>query len=565
MLNRILKERFDEAQQIAQLGFWEWDIIQNRLKWSEEIYALFGLEKKNPLLSYESFLGFVHPEDRKSVTEAVDKALNGGETYDIRHRIVTADNALKVLRERGRVMFDEFERPIYMLGTVQDVSETVAKEKRLQKALDDARMFRTILDKSNDAIYITDPKSGRFFDFNDRAMSMLGYIRKELLACNVTDIEQKFDDIGAWIAHVKKLQKDQTVIAEGVHRRKDGSTFPIEASVSIFTNHESYIVSIIRDITERKRAEEKIKRNQFELEELVEERTRELEEVNRKLESYIRVVDNHVLTSSTDAKGVITYVSDAFSKATGFTRQELLGKRHNIVRHPDMPDSVFKTMWQTITAGKVWQGELKNRCKDGSELWVSTLIEPVFDATGTISGYMAIRHDIGDKKRIEELSVTDPLTGVYNRRFFYEMMEKALRRSARYGSRLCFAMIDIDNFKSYNDTYGHQAGDKALVDVSNTIQSRLRRADDYLFRLGGEEFGILCNCKNSSDIKEYSEGIRRDVEVLHIKHGEGFVTISMGISLIVPDKNTTVDMIVEKADKALYEAKAQGRNRVVIV
>jgi PAS domain S-box-containing protein len=114
------------------------------------------------------------------------------------------------------------------------------------------------------------------------------------------------------------------------------------------------------------------------------------------------VIDKYIISSSTDLKGVITDVSDAFCKISGYKRDELIGKPHNIIRHPDMPKSAFRDMWDTISKGKTWNGEVKNLKKDGGYYWVYANIEPLFDRYGKIEGYVAIRLDITDSVHLEE-------------------------------------------------------------------------------------------------------------------------------------------------------------------
>ena len=397
---------------------------------------------------------------------------------------------------------------------------------------------------------------------------MLGYTRQELLSLRVRDIEATCHDDCDWERYLRRLQNGRSLVTEGVHRRKEGKTFPVESSISLSKNGANRVVAIVRDITERKAVEAELKLHHERLEMLVEKRTGELRKLNEELETYIRVVDNNVLTSSTDVNGIITYVSDAFCKTSGYTETELLGNRHSLLRHPDMPAELFVEMWETITGGVSWHGELKNRRKDGSDIWIKMTIEPNFDNTGAITGYTAIRHDISDKKHIEALTRTDPLTGIYNRRFFYEIMDKELRRTVRYGGRLCFAMIDIDFFKNYNDTYGHLEGDKVLVAVTEKMKSLMRRGDDYLFRLGGEEFGIVCHCPDEGALHTYADTIRGAIEGMRIAHEANdvsdYVTISMGMTIIPPEHLVTLDEVYEKADSALYRAKENGRNRIVL-
>ena len=143
----------------------------------------------------------------------------------------------------------------------------------------------------------------------------------------------------------------------------------------------------------RERDNEKI---QDELEKKVEERTISLENSNVILNQYKKAVDASAIFSKTNHKGVITYINEEFVKTSQYSKEELIGKRHNIIRHPDMPDSIFKDLWKTITAKKIWKGQIKNRAKDGSAYYVSSTIVPILNYENEIEEFLAIRLDITD-------------------------------------------------------------------------------------------------------------------------------------------------------------------------
>ena len=294
----------------------------------------------------------------------------------------------------------------------------------------------------------------------------------------------------------------------------------------------------------------------------------QLEEANAKLNEYLRIINQNVLTSSTDLKGIITSASEAFCRMSGYSLEEMIGQNHNICRHPDTPKAFFAEMWQTLHAGKVWQGEMKNIPRDGSEYWAKTIISPTKDQEGNIVGYTAIREDITDKKIIEQLSITDAMTGLFNRRHFNLIMDQEFRRFKRDRQSLVFLIFDVDNFKLYNDTYGHQQGDKALTFIGNSLQQYLHRGEDYGFRLGGEEFGIITRGMSPEEAFTFADKYRLVIEEAHIIHEKNdtspLLTISMGGIVVTPDCTDSIEQIVKKADDALYQAKAMGRNQVQI-
>ena len=130
--------------------------------------------------------------------------------------------------------------------------------------------------------------------------------------------------------------------------------------------------------------------------------SKSIKEVELALNKSIEVVDKYVIMSRTNARGIITSVSSAFCKISGYTRHELIGSSHNIIRHPDMPNELFQNLWETISSGFVWEGEIKNRKKNGEFYWVQTTIHPNFDNMGKIVSFDAIRQDISSQKRLEK-------------------------------------------------------------------------------------------------------------------------------------------------------------------
>jgi diguanylate cyclase (GGDEF)-like protein/PAS domain S-box-containing protein len=290
------------------------------------------------------------------------------------------------------------------------------------------------------------------------------------------------------------------------------------------------------------------------------------------LQEYITIIEKNILTSKTDTNGKIIYVSEAFADISGYKKEELLGKNHNLIRHPDTSDATFEDMWKTITSGRVWHGEYKNRKKDGGFYWVSAIISPDFDYKDQIVGYTAVRYDITDKKKVEELSITDQLTQLYNRRHFNEVLPLEMKRAIRHELYLAFAMLDVDHFKQYNDTYGHQMGDRVLEGIGKRLKVVMERSEDIVFRLGGEEFGVLFNVADEDGLKRVLEKLRASIEDLEIEHSKNsaspYVTASFGCLLVdfSQEKNRTLteDEVYRLADEELYKAKEGGRNQFAL-
>lgn len=288
---------------------------------------------------------------------------------------------------------------------------------------------------------------------------------------------------------------------------------------------------------------------------------------NSVLTEYVDLIDENIITSVCDVEGKVIEVSSAFSRICGYSKEELIGKQFSMLRHDDIPAEAYLEVWEYLVRGQMWKGDLKYQRKDRSTYWTHTTIHPKLNRKGEMTSYTAIHQDITDKKTLEEISITDALTGLYNRRFFNTIIGRELKRAQRNGKMLTFAMMDVDHFKPYNDHYGHQQGDVVLTTIGETLNTLLGRGGDFCFRLGGEEFGILFTSLSQEDGISFAEKIRLTIEELAIEHQWSEVapvlTLSMGLLFIAPGSEVTVDEMYKQADEALYTAKGKGRNRVV--
>ncbi|MGE4267366.1 MAG: PAS domain S-box protein [Deferribacterales bacterium] len=275
-----------------------------------------------------------------------------------------------------------------------------------------------------------------------------------------------------------------------------------------------------------------------------------------RLQEYISIVDDNVLILRTGNKSEILTVSNAFCRLSGYGRGELVGMPAMMLNHEDFLNSVQPVMMETIYAGKQWSGEIKKINKNGEEFWVQSVIQPVFE-NGIRMGFLSISTDITDKKRIEVLSVTDKLTGIYNRIRLDEVLSAEYVRFKRYGQIYSLIMFDIDFFKKVNDTYGHLVGDEVLKSLANLIKSSIRESDVF-GRWGGEEFLIVCSGTDVEGAYNLASKLRRKVELFEFPSVDR-VTCSFGVAQI-DDAGT--DNMVKRADDALYRAKLDGRNRV---
>jgi len=389
----------------------------------------------------------------------------------------------------------------------------------------------------------------------------------------------------------KSLKINQTIESLHTVLLDDFKSQDRENYKNIFISNILIIVLfVILFITNKKesRLHYKVCKMNYELEDNV----NELEAVNKSMAMLMDKLDKNVISSKTDEKGIITYASQAFCEISGYTRDELLGKPHNIVRHPDMPKEVYKEIWSTIQNGKEWSGEIKNLTKDKGYYWVEVTISPEFGESGEITGYSAIRHEITAKKelevlsrsledqvkfrtqeleemvnKVEALSITDELTQLYNRRYYTQILDTEIKRAERNKKYFNYVLIDIDNFKRYNDTYGHQSGDVVLKDVAGALTSECKRPNDFIFRMGGEEFVAIFTSENKEQAINFSQRIIKSIAALNIEHLKNppfnVLTVSAGlVSYKAQDHNMDEGVLYKKADKLLYQAKEEGRNNI---
>jgi diguanylate cyclase (GGDEF)-like protein/PAS domain S-box-containing protein len=290
---------------------------------------------------------------------------------------------------------------------------------------------------------------------------------------------------------------------------------------------------------------------------------------HKELEEYIRVMEEYIYTSKTDTKGIITEVSDSFCRLSGYNKDELIGQSHNIIRHLDMDSKTFADLWKTISREDIWEGDVLSIKKDGTSFWMRVIIFPCYNVKKELIGYSSIRHNITDAKALEREVIRDSLTGLFNRRYYDEIIERELMRAKRDKVPFTFVMMDIDYFKPFNDTYGHREGDYVLQQVGKVLIKTLNRSSDFCFRLGGEEFGFFFTGQTLEEATTFTKSVCKAIEDMQIPHSKNnaskYLTASFGLANV-----NMVDVISDEqamyiaADNALYRAKELGRNRVEI-
>ncbi|MEF3191500.1 MAG: diguanylate cyclase [Campylobacterales bacterium] len=332
----------------------------------------------------------------------------------------------------------------------------------------------------------------------------------------------------------------QSLINLKTHSISSGQFDTMQLQVMIQPMEENRVIMIISDYT------------------ALSEANCNLTKLNQRLIEEQEIIDRNVLMMTTKSDGTIIDVSTAFCEASGFTRDELIGNKPNVFKHKNAAPELYIALWNTLMAGEVWRGEFHNRRKDGSDWWVDSIITPRFNDQGILVEFKAILHDITDKKQVEWLSVTDPLTKVYNRAKFDSAIKSGIHEAVRYGRPLSLILMDIDHFKAINDNFGHQAGDSVLVEAASRAGEVLR-ASDLLARWGGEEFAILLPFTHLESAVGVAQKLREAIADSPFDI-VGHVTSSFGVTEYLP--GDTAEKMLARADYALYAAKRSGRNMV---
>lgn len=265
----------------------------------------------------------------------------------------------------------------------------------------------------------------------------------------------------------------------------------------------------------------------------------------------------------TDRERRIIEVNNSFALITGYSKEELLGHTPDLLNASEQSSDLHRAFWQSLENQGKWQGELTNRRRDGSLYQARLSVSTITGRDGELKGYFAIYQDITAEKRAEaslrELAYYDPLTGLYNRASFKRKMADALHRLERFGEPFGLLFIDLDRFKEINDSFGHEHGDRLLVQVAQRIERELRELD-LACRLGGDEFTVLV--PHADDDAHLALISQRLIDAISRPYPLGDQSMEVGCSIgivVAPRDGTDADVLMRHADAAMYHAKENGR------
>ena len=430
-----------------------------------------------------------------------------------------------------------------------EIATDVTTRKQNEEAIDHYRkQIELILESVGDGIYGVD-LNGRTTFANSSALRITGYEVGDLDGVDQHAVlhHTKADGFPYPVeeCQIHRTLQDGKIrhISDEVFWKKGGTSFPVEYVVTpmIENNRSNGAVVVFKDITERKRAEDKLR--------LSEERYRT---ILRDIEDGYHEVD---------LAGSFTFFNESFRKIMGYSREELLGMnykqyaadRNNAKKVRDAYNGIYRT--GAPVHGFDWDIVRK----DGEKRTVEVSVSLVRNAEGRPEGFRGIVRDITERKRQEEefhkLSITDQLTGLYNRRGFIALAEQQLKTANRAKRQMMLAFIDIDGMKWINDTLGHKEGDRAILDTANILRQTFRESD-ISARMGGDEFAVL-----AIDVADMNPGILSDrLEQIIAAHNAKVnrphrLSMSWGAAIYDPDGPKSLDHLMSEADELMYLRK----------
>jgi len=408
----------------------------------------------------------------------------------------------------------------------------------------DAR-YRSILQATPDAILITDLQTCIQMTSPAGVRLMNSQTEQELIGHPVGDFLVPHDRGRAEANIALMFQGIMTGPAQYQALRNDGTVVFLEANADFVRDaHDepTHLVFVVRDITDRKLAEEKL----------------------QLAASVFGHAREGILI--TDAGGTIIDVNDAFTRITGYPRQEALGQNPRMLSSGRQDAAFYSTLWRALKDQGHWSGEIWNRRKSGEVFAELLTISAVRDAQGQVQQYVALFSDISAIKthqsQLEHIAHFDALTNLPNRVLLADRLQQAMAQAQRRGRQLAVAYLDLDGFKSINDCHGHDVGDQVLVILAQRMKEALRD-EDTLARLGGDEFvAVLIDLTDTAaSLPMLTRLLAAAAQPVQVQGLVVQVSASLGVTFCPQMQDMDADQLLRQADQAMYQAKVAGKNR----
>ena len=389
---------------------------------------------------------------------------------------------------------------------------------------------------------------GKIIEINLKFIGQLGYSRDELIGKNMRELIS-----GPHLKHFEEYMK--RIVENGKDEgliqllAKDGAEHIVEYKNILVSSPEgsTEIRGVAQDVTERLETEQALLESDMRFRAI-------LESIE---DGYYEV----------DLEGNMTFFNNRITENLEYSEKEMIGKNYKEYMDEDNARVVFDTFHEVfLTGNSIKSIEWELMRKDGSKMFVEASVNLKKNRDGVPIGFQGIIRDSTDRKRfVQELAYLayhDTLTGLYNRKAFLEKLDETLRNAKRYENKRTILFLDLDKFKKVNDLYGHETGDKLLIEVASRLK-RILRETDYISRLGGDEFTIILGSNSELPAQKVAGRVLKSLSKPYNIQGIiiDFVTPSIGIS-IYPEDGHDVETLLKHADDAMYKAKEKG-NRYV--
>lgn len=503
----------------------------------------------------QSFLQYVNKDERQHLKELFDTlSCEQKDSFKLEVRYVTKDGATKWIEMFARLTLDDQGEIIGTSGSLFDITQ----RKLLKlKIIENEQLYKSLFEYNQSPSYLMD-RNGIFTQVNDATLLITGYTREELVGASfVPLITQEF--VQDTIRQFERTVGGESLTFETAISQKNGTIVCLNVNITpiIIDEKITGVIGMAFDITKEKVAERKL-----------------IESENR----YRSLIDLSPEVIFVHSRHQIEFINHKVVEFIGAKKlDDLLGKTVFDFLHPDDRRAAVINMAKGFTNKSVLNqnSELRFIRFDGKVVTANvgaTLIE--YNGKPAIMGVI---HDITEKKETErklleanellqKISSLDGLTGIPNRRFYDEMLKNDWEHAIEQNQTLSLLMIDIDYFKLYNDTYGHQQGDYCLQEVAKALQACVEQSGDFIARYGGEEFSAILRETSYDRTLQMAEKLRSTIEELKIPHAHStigpYVTISVGVATFHPRSDMSVHDLIQHADRALYETKRNGRNSV---
>jgi len=413
-----------------------------------------------------------------------------------------------------------------------------------QREVDTARLriFSQALEQSADSIIITN--RNRIIEYVNAAFERTrGYQRTQVLGKNAAMFKSELNDPQLYESFSAALERGEVFRTTLTNRRADGTPYYEEIAISPVRDANGAIthyISSSKDVSERIRSESEL----------------------RKLSQAIEQSVSSVII--TDPQGIVEYVNPQFTRTTGYSAAEVCGGKLNLLKSGRTTPERYRELWDTITRGGVWEGELINRRKSGELYWELVSISPVRGSDGSITHYVGLQHDISERKKLEEqlnfLAYYDELTQLPNRNLLTQRFAQAAAACRRDNTLLAVLSLDLSRFKLINDSLGHRMGDEVLRHIARRL-SQVARGHDTVARYGGDEFVVLLSeVQHPDDVSAVAQRMLDAVaQPIALEDHELRLSLHIGISLM-PQDGDDLDTLLRNAATALHQAAREGRN-----